>query len=324
MSTANPIHINGPFTPRKDLLVVTSLTFCATWVGITTDLALPLYRTKSVSLMKSKIGITLLALLCYLPIFSARVDTIQIYSPSMKKQVKTIVITPDKALGRTPTPCPVVYLLHGYGDNAKAWLNIKPDLPQIADAQGLIVICPDGKNSWYWDSPKQEDCRYETFVSTELTDYIDAHYPTLARREGRAISGLSMGGHGALWIAFRHKDRFGACGSSSGGVDIRPFPLNWEMSKQLGEYAHNKAVWDAHTVINQIHRIENKELDIIIDCGEGDFFLEVNKDLHTRLQGRGIDHDFIVRPGVHNRDYWNNAIDYQLLFFKKFFERTAF
>ena len=164
-------------------------------------------------------------------------------------------------------------------------------------------------------------CSYETFVSSELVKYIDEHYKTIADRKGRAITGLSMGGHGAMWNAIRHKDTFGAGGSTSGGVDIRPFPLNWEMAKQLGEFAHNKKSWDEHTVINQIDKIENGDLAIIIDCGESDFFLNVNKDLHNRLLARKINHDFITRPGGHTGKYWNNSIDYQILFFDKFFKK---
>ena len=125
--------------------------------------------------------------------------------------------------------------------------------------------------------------------------YIDEHYKTIADRKGRAITGLSMGGHGAMWNAIRHKDMFGASGSTSGGMDIRPFPKNWDMAKQLGEYESNKEVWDNHTVINQIDKIENGDLAIIVDCGEDDFFLNVNKDLHNRLLERKIDHDFITR-----------------------------
>ena len=92
--------------------------------------------------------------------------------------------------------------------------------------------------------------------------------------------------------------------------------MNWKMSEQLGEYAANKASWDAHTVINQIDKIENGDLALIIDCGESDFFLEVNKEFHKRLLARNIDHDFITRPGEHNGKYWNNSIDYQILFFR--------
>ncbi len=265
--------------------------------------------------------LAVLLLLLAAPSFAARVDTLLVNSPSMNKDVQVIVVTPDVALGKKAVACPVIYLLHGYGGNAKTWIGVKPNLPQIADEKGIIFVCPDGKNSWYWDSPKNPSYRYETFISSELVKYIDDHYKTVADRKGRAITGLSMGGHGAMWNAIRHKDTFGAGGSTSGGVDIRPFPLNWEMAKQLGEFAHNKKAWDEHTVINQIDKIENGDLAIIIDCGESDFFLNVNKDLHNRLLARKINHDFITRPGGHTGKYWKNSIDYQILFFDKFFRK---
>ena len=265
--------------------------------------------------------LAVLLLLLAAPSFAARVDTLLVNSPSMNKDVQVIVVTPDAALGKKAVACPVIYLLHGYGGNAKTWIGVKPNLPQIADEKGIIFVCPDGKNSWYWDSPKNPSYRYETFISSELVKYIDEHYKTVADRKGRAITGLSMGGHGAMWNAIRHKDTFGAGGSTSGGVDIQPFPLNWEMAKQLGEFAHNKKSWDEHTVINQIDKIENGDLAIIIDCGESDFFLNVNKDLHNRLLARKINHDFITRPGGHTGKYWKNSIDYQILFFDKFFRK---
>ena len=67
---------------------------------------------------------------------------------------------------------------------------------------------PDGKNTWYWDSPLNADVRYETFISNELVKYVDSHYKTVADRKGRAITGLSMGGHGAMWNGLRHSDVF--------------------------------------------------------------------------------------------------------------------
>lgn len=260
-------------------------------------------------------------LLCLLAVSvqAARVDTVLVKSPSMNKDVKVVYVLPDKAVDGKA--CPVVYLLHGYSGNARSWVELKPELPQIADGKGIIFVCPDGKNSWYWDSPKNSAYRYETFVTSELVEYTDGHYTTVPDRKSRAISGLSMGGHGALWSAIRHKDVFGAVGSMSGGVDIRPFPKNWEMSKQLGEQAENKELWEAHTVVNQLDKIENGDLAIIVDCGEADFFLEVNKDLHKRLLERKIDHDFITRPGGHTGTYWSNSIDYHILFFEKFFRK---
>ena len=74
----------------------------------------------------------------------------------------------------------------------------------------------------------------------------------------------------------------------SGGLDIRPFPNNWEMKKQLGEEASNKQRWDEHTVINQLDKIKNGDLAVIIDCGCDDFFLEVNKAVHEKLLKKKI------------------------------------
>ena len=270
---------------------------------------------------KRNLLLAALLLILVAPSFAAKVDTLLVNSPSMNKDVQVVVVTPDAALGKKAVACPVIYLLHGYGGNAKTWIGVKPDLPQIADEKGIIFVCPDGKNSWYWDSPKDSSFRYETFVSSELVKYIDGHYKTIADRKGRAITGLSMGGHGGLWTAIRHKDTFGACGSTSGGVYIRPFPKNWDLAKRVGDYESNKEIWDTHTVINQIDKIQNGDLAIIFDCGEADFFIQVNKDLHNRLLEKKIDHDFITRPGGHNGKYWNNSIDYQILFFDKFFKK---
>lgn len=248
------------------------------------------------------------------------IDTISVFSNKMQSEVKNLVILPQ---GYSKTKqYPVVYLLHGYGGSQKTWMRIKPSLPQDISSLQMIIVCPDGKNSWYWDSPINPKSQYETFVSKELIDFIDKKYSTIQSPKGRAITGLSMGGHGGLWLGIRHQDVFGACGSMSGGVDIRPFPNNWEMKKSIGDYKNNPSVWDEHTVINQISKIEPNSTQIIIDCGVNDFFYEVNQKLHEKLLYHNIQHDYIVRPGKHDGNYWKNAIDYQLLFFHKFFSKA--
>lgn len=269
--------------------------------------------------MKIKLFLVLLSVCSGYMVQAAKVDTLQIRSVSMGKEVQTVVILPNKAATQF---CPVIYLLHGYSGSAPTWMGIKPDLPAIADAKGIIFVCPDGKNSWYWDSPLVPGYKYEIFVSSELVGYIDTSYHTIRNKKGRAITGLSMGGHGALWNAFRHKEVFGAAGSTSGGVDIRPFPDNWEMSIQLGEQTKYPQNWEEYTVINQIHLLNKGDLALIIDCGEDDFFLEGNQEFHRKLLEKGIDHDFITRPGGHDNSYWNNSIDYQILFFEKYFYKN--
>ena len=118
----------------------------------------------------------------------------------------------------------------------------------------------------------------------------------------------------------RNKDVLGAGGSTSGGVDIRPFPNNWEMSAQLGEQKDNPQLWEDYTVTNQLDKLNPGELALIIDCGTDDFFYDVNLNLHNKLLNKKVDHDFISRPGKHNGEYWKNSIEYQILFFDKYFD----
>ena len=253
--------------------------------------------------------------------FAAKVDTLLVPSKSMDKEVKVVALLPDTYSNAKKYP--VVYLLHGYSGNHADWVSKAPVIKTLCDLLQLIVICPDGKNSWYWDSPSDPAYRYETFVSNELVSWVDTHYSTIADKKGRGITGLSMGGHGGLYIGLKHSDIFGTAGSMSGGVDIRPFPKNWEMEKRLGSYAEFPDRWEKNTVINLLHLYVPGSLSIIIDCGTEDFFYKVNEELHRQMLLRNIPHDYITRPGAHNWPYWNNAVQYQLLFMKRFFEGGA-
>lgn len=250
------------------------------------------------------------------------VDTILVKSAKMDKMIKNVVIVPAQYfdVDLQNEQYPVVYLLHGFGNDYSSWLKIKPNLDEIASEYGIIIVCPDGATSWYFDSPVDPKIQYETFVVNELVPYIDDNYRTYPEAKMRAITGLSMGGHGGLWLGLRHPDVFGSCGSTSGGVDFRPFPKKWKIKDDLGDYNTNKEVWDTHTVLSLVPKIsKDSKQRIIIDCGYNDFFFEVNKNLHEALMKAGVEHDFIVRPGVHNWAYWNNSIDYQILFFTKTF-----
>ena len=132
-----------------------------------------------------------------------------------------------------------------------------------------------------------------------------------------------MGGHGALYLAFRHQDLFGAAGSTSGGVDIRPFPKNWGMSKWIGTIEEQPENWEKYTVINMVDLLKPNHLKLIIDCGTEDFFYKVNCNLHEKLMEAKIPHDFYVRPGAHNWPYWRNSVKFQVLYFSNFFEAEA-
>ncbi len=253
---------------------------------------------------------------------AATVDTVDTYSLSMKKTIKAVVIRPDDYANAKEFP--VVYLLHGYSGKYADWVTNAKGFEKAADAYQVMIVCPDGGfGSWYWDSPVDPAFQYETYVSDELIKWIDGKYKTIKNKKGRAITGLSMGGQGALYLAFRHPDTFGAAGSMSGGVDIRPFPNNWDMAKRLGNYSEQPERWETHTVTNLLYLVKPNSLALIIDCGTEDFFFRVNENLHQQLLLRNIQHDYITRPGAHNWVYWSNAVEYQLLFMHNYFKNAA-
>ena len=249
-------------------------------------------------------------------------DTIQVFATKMNRPITTVVVVPKQYFAHATRRWPVLYLLHGAWGSYRDWSK-KAQLDRLATQYGMIIVCPDGQDSWYWDSPVKADMQFETFISSELVAYVDSHYRTLATRDQRAITGLSMGGQGALWNAWRHPDVFGACGSMSGAMDITKFPDKWRMNELLGNYADNQQRWTDFSLMSQVAHLEPGLLHIIIDDGSKDFFYDVNIAMHEELLKRGIDHDFIIRPGAHSWDYWVNAIDYHLLFFQKAFKVYA-
>jgi S-formylglutathione hydrolase FrmB len=249
---------------------------------------------------------------------AADVDTIAIYSAAMQKSSKCVVITPKKTKGIKAWP--VVYLLHGYSGNYSNWIMKVPQLKDYADTYKLMIVCPDGAySSWYFDSPVDSSMRYETYVAKEIPAYIDAHYPTIKNNAARAITGLSMGGHGGLFLGFRHNDIFGACGSMSGGVDLNASRNKYDIVKRIGDTVSYAGNWKNLSVINLVETVSTPPVKIIIDCGTEDFFYPINRELHEKMLRLKIPHDYTERPGKHDWNYWSNAVGYQLLFFHRFF-----
>lgn len=250
--------------------------------------------------------------------FGAKVDTITTYSAAMKKDIKAVVITPDQY----EKAIPVVYLLHGYSGNYKSWISKVPSIEAYADQNQLMIVCPDGGyGSWYFDSLEQSDVRYETYIISELIPWIDTHYNTIKNKTGRAITGFSMGGHGAFFLSFKYQDVFSIAGSMSGGVDLRPFPEKWDISKVLGTYAEHPDRWENHSVINNTHFLTPSSLNLIFSCGVDDFFYEVNKNLHEKLLLNNIPHTFISAPGGHTWEFWETTLKYHMEFIYTKFEQ---
>lgn len=269
----------------------------------------------------AKILLTLLALAAVMPAAAFRVDTVAVSGPGLSAPMPALVVVPDNASATRRMP--TVYLLHGYGGDYTNWFSNQPRIGELADLYGMIIVTPGAGNTWYFDAPGRPDQQVETFFISTLVPWVDANYPTLNDRKKRAIAGLSMGGHGSLYLAGRHPDVFGAAGSISGGVDFRPFPQKWEIKNILGPKAQNEQVWNSHVVATMVPQLKEANLALIVDCGAEDFFADVNESLHRDLLQAGVPHDYYSRPGRHSWSYWNNAVLYHLLYFNEFFNRSA-
>ena len=139
------------------------------------------------------------------------IQEVKVHSEAMKKDIDVRVILPKNYAQLKDLP--TVYLLHGYSGKASDW-DANGKVSRWVDLYNIILVLPDGGyDSWYFDAPEDPTYRYETFVSKELIEYIDSHYKTRADRNFRAITGLSMGGHGAMYLSIRQQDIFGSVGS---------------------------------------------------------------------------------------------------------------
>jgi len=257
----------------------------------------------------------MMIILVYCQLWGGKTNTVTIYSPAMNKDIPALIIIPDSYVDGDEN-IPVILLLHGYGGDYKNW-SVKTNLVQRSDEFNLIIVCPDGsQNSWYLDSPMDSSSQYETFMIQTLIPWLHQNY----RINRMGITGLSMGGHGSLYLAIRHPGEFQAVSSMSGGVDLTFSTIKWEIATKLGSFELFPDRWYNHSVVNMVETIQEGFMPILIDCGYDDFFIDINRTLHTRLIEKNIPHTYIEKPGGHSWNYWVNALDEHLLFFQNIFK----
>lgn len=261
---------------------------------------------------------------------ASSVDSLDVPSKVMNKTYKAAVVLPS-SYSKNKNAYPVLYLLHGGGGHFSDWLKLTPDkmlVRKLADQYNIIIVMPEGETfGWYMDSPYDPNSKFETYITSEVIDKIDNTYRTIRSNKGRVITGLSMGGHGAMYLSSRHPDLFGAAGTMSGAMDMNytKFKINEEFAnsikdrfqKLLGTSDISNDVFVKNSIVNMTETIKKNGMPIIIDCGVDDFLLEVNRELHSRLVYNNTPHDYIERPGGHTWEYWQNALPYQILFFSK-------
>lgn len=286
--------------------------------------------------MRKSYAFVLILLLCLDKTFAATVDTISIPSKVMNKDYKAIIVLPASYSANSKA-YPVLYLLHGGFGHFDDWIKKTPDttlIQTLSDQYNFIFVMPEGEVfSYYLDSPVAKESQFETYITKEVVEKIDASYRTIKDRKGRAISGLSMGGYGALYLSARHPDLFGAAGSMSGALnpDLRAWKLPPDGAKNLksafekllGPIEANPQRYEEASVIYLADKFKAGNIKLIFDDGVDDFLIEVNRELHRRLVYNNTPHDYSERPGSHTWQYWQNSLPYHALFFSKVFKENG-
>ena len=265
--------------------------------------------------------------------YASTVDTLQVPSIAMNKTYKAAVVLPN-SYAKGKAVYPVLYLLHGAYGHFSDWLSSTPNknvVKNLADQFNIIIVMPEGETfSFYLDSPVNKGSQFETYITEEVIQKIDKTYRTVNDKKGRVIAGLSMGGHGALYLSAKHPELFCAAGSMSGAVDMGGLgntelkdKINKLFEPVFGPEGAPQEVYASYSVMNMVEKMKKNKLALIMDCGVDDFLIEPNRELHRRLVYAKVPHDYTERPGAHTWEYWENALPYQVLFFSKILKNNG-
>lgn len=208
---------------------------------------------------------------------------------------------------------PTLYLLHGYGDDHVSW-SLMTNLSAYAAKWNLIVIMPDGKKSFYINSPADPQSRYEDMIVKDLIPYVDSHYRTIPLPGSRAVAGLSMGGYGAAFLGLKHYQTFAALGTFSGALAYARQSLRKDIADPFaGKDDEARKQCDPFALIDNVPA--EKMPAIYIACGGQDFLLKQNRDWVDLLSQKKIPYQYHeISPRVHSWDFWDDQVRQYMAF----------
>ncbi|HLT50913.1 MAG TPA: alpha/beta hydrolase family protein [Arenibacter sp.] len=216
---------------------------------------------------------------------------------------------------------PVLYLLHGAGDDQTGWVQFGEVL-RIADkailegtATPMIIIMPDANSGvrGYFNSIKG-DWRYEDFFFEELMPHVEKKYRIKGEKRFRAIAGLSMGGGGSFMYALHRPELFSsACPLSAYVGPLSVDELEARLKRGNEEYDKKdlKTYYDRHNAISLVQSLPLEDMKSVrwyIDCGDDDFLYEGNSLVHIAMKKKGVPHEYRVRDGAHSWTYWRESL----------------
>jgi enterochelin esterase-like enzyme len=268
-------------------------------------------------------------------------ESLKIKSTTLGKDIEYSIYLPAD-YDKSNRQYPVLYLLHGYTDDETGWTQFG-QTPEIADkainsgeAPPMIIVMPDAGVTWYMNTFDGKT-KFEDFFIKEFIPYIETNYRIRAKKEFRAVAGLSMGGLGTLLYATKHPDMFVAAAPLSAAIwtDDEVVTGNTDNARWntvfgdlYGKDLKGKERLTEHyyknapiKIVETANADDLKKVKFYIDCGDDDFLIKGNMALHAMMIDKKIPHEFRVRDGGHTWNYWRTALPEVLKFVGDSFHR---
>jgi enterochelin esterase-like enzyme len=261
-------------------------------------------------------------------------DNLSMTSKILKGERKyAIYLPPDYETSQRSYP--VLYLLHGGGDDQTGWvqfgevLHIADEAINAGEATSMVIVMPDANTGRRgYNNDITGEWRYEDFFFEEFLPYIEQTYRIKGEKRYRAVAGLSMGGEGTFLFALHHPEMFSSACPLSAGTG----PLSMEDMKAYldrreikgGTEAEIKAYYERQSVLSLIENMpddQKKAVRWYIDCGDDDFLYEGNSLAHIAMRKKEIPHEFRTRDGGHTWTYWRAALPNVLAFISDAFHQ---
>jgi S-formylglutathione hydrolase FrmB len=279
------------------------------------------------------------AMLAALPgclVAAGRVECNSISSKILARRVPYCIVLPPAFDAEQARHFPILYFLHGLGDNEQSFVhtgawNLLEDMREKDEVKDFLIATPEAGSTFYINSKDGKE-RYEDFLLQEFFPYIEKRYRVAPGRRNRAISGISMGGYGALHLAFRHPELFSSVSAHSAAlIDKLPNFLGARSpqsprSRVLGGVfgdPPDPSFWEQNSPIALARKTNLAGLQIYFDCGDqDDFGFESGATaLDKVLTSRSIPHEFHIYPGRHDAAYFAEHLPASLAFHSRLFAK---
>ena len=258
-------------------------------------------------------------------------DNLTLKSSILKMDRKySVYLPPDYETSNRSYP--VLYLLHGSGDDQTGWVQFG-EVEYIADkaikegkSTAMIIVMPDANTGrrGYFNTMKG-DFQYEDFFFKEFIPFIEKTYRIRAEKQYRAVAGLSMGGGGTIIYALHHPEMFASACPLSASVRRQTASRNRQNADTVGLQPQQidafRKQHDAFYLVENMPDSLKTSVKWYFDCGDDDALSEGNSLLHIAMRTKGIPHEFRIRNGAHNWTYWREALPEVLDFISKGFHR---